>query len=162
MPSEMRASLRDNAGLAVDGRFADEGAPTTATVGGFSEPPPMGFTEPPVGIVADGAIGVVLGRNDDKRLHAEGANRARTATRPAMGPLADIGFEPAPGRITAGFGETCAPNQAQMPRASFNSPGFSLCVHHLTSPAGFAARRCQVQGQGDLHRGPQARSPQPR
>lgn len=44
-------------------------------------------------------------KNDDKRLHAEAANRARTDTRPAMGPCAEAGFEPSPGHITAGFGD---------------------------------------------------------
>ena len=55
-----------------------------------------------------GAIAVVLGRNDDKRLHAEAANRSRTATRPAMGPGHDVGFAPAPGHVTAGFGDPYA------------------------------------------------------
>ena len=116
----MRASLRDNAAsqpMAVEGRFVGGGAPPTAMVGAFTEPTVTTQTPTSASEInaKSGMIAAALGLGDDKRLGAEGANRARTATRPAMGPMADVGFEPSPGRITAGFGETCAPNQSPPP-----------------------------------------------
>ena len=49
-----------------------------------------------------GVVGVVLGKDEDKAMHAETANRSRTPTRPGMGPAHEPGHEPIKGKCKAG------------------------------------------------------------
>ena len=56
----------------------------------------------------DTAVAVVVGKSEDKALHAELANRSHSAERPGMGPAADAGFDPRPGKVTSGVNPTYA------------------------------------------------------
>ncbi len=102
----MRSSLRQHE-APVDGQLVENPSAAGAAVGVVGDAPTVVQAGDVQVIPPTTAVQVVLtNKHDDKRLHAEAANRRRTATRPAMGPGAEAAFEPTPGKITAGFGDT--------------------------------------------------------
>jgi hypothetical protein len=135
-----------------DGEVAtalEQGAPPAAPVGVVGaifdpESPAVAASSPDTGLA------VVLGRGEDKALHADAANRAfreqgdATPKRPAMGPNPKQGTfcdRCVVGRITAGAGATpcmCAPPPAHLPQRAL-SIGVAACT-----------TRCQGDAQAAL------------